>query len=66
MKLNTVFTIADVFVGIAGIFSSIYCGVKCAKINEKQMNELADKTSTMLLMKLAQGSDSKEEKEEEE
>lgn len=51
-NLDKICTIADVVVGIAGIFSSIYCGIKCAKISKQQMEELSETVSDKVLKKL--------------
>lgn len=68
-NLNVICNIANVVVGIAGIFSSIYCGIKCAKISKQQMDELSEETSNKVLRKIveaASGTTSSEENGEKE
>lgn len=52
MKASDLFKLADVVVGIVGICSSIYCGIKCAKITNDQMEQISDMTADKLICKL--------------
>lgn len=63
MKTSDLLKLADVFVGILGIGSSIYCGIKCAKITNDQMEQISDMTADKLICKLGLDKSLKENKE---
>lgn len=68
-NLDRICSVADMVVGILGIFSSIYCGIRCAKISKQQMEELSEETSNKVLDKivnLASGTTTTEENGEKE
>ena len=52
-----------IFVGILGIGSSIYCGIKCAKITNYQMEQISDMTADKLICKLGLDKSCEENKE---
>lgn len=63
MKASDLLKLADVFVGILGIGSSIYCGIKCAKITNDQMEQISDMTADKLIRKLGLDKSCEENKE---
>lgn len=63
MKASDLLKLADVFVGILGIGSSIYCGIKCAKITNDQMEQISDMTADKLICKLGLDKSCEENKE---
>lgn len=63
MKTSDLLKLADVFVGILGIGSSIYCGIKCAKITNDQMEQISDMTADKLICKLGLDKPCEENKE---
>lgn len=66
MKTGDLLKLADVAIGIFGVVSSIYCGIKCAKISQQQMEQVANMTSDMVIAKLANEITEKERDEKDE